>query len=230
MMNQCTPSSVLIAKTCTASNYCIWRFTDINCLFDGSDYWRFTDINCLFDGSDYWQRFSSHQVDICEHQFIIDGNKSWDALQLSPCLDIILRIKIAADNEQLTITPNKKLIIRSCARIIFSLKGVNHRIISKHEAPIYVSFLERDLYIYSSHTTNILSKIDVVLKASRVVLIGWFSLNEAPLGLFKFISDYLPYFEKMNIFFYIITKKFELIYKPIKTRIKWHVTRKLMHL
>jgi len=31
---------------------------------------------------------------------------------------------IEADNGQLTITPNKKLIIRNCARIIFSLKGV----------------------------------------------------------------------------------------------------------
>jgi hypothetical protein len=39
-------------------------------------------------------------------------------------------------------------------------------------------------------------KIDVVLKASRVVVIRRFSLNEATLGLFKFISDYLPYFEK----------------------------------
>jgi hypothetical protein len=39
-------------------------------------------------------------------------------------------------------------------------------------------------------------KIDVVLKASRAVVIRRFSLNEAPLGLFKFISDYLPYFEK----------------------------------
>ena len=48
-------------------------------------------------------------------------------------------------------------------------------------------------------------KIDIVFKASRVVVIRWFSLNEAPLGLFKFISDYLPYFEKINIFFNIIT-------------------------
>jgi hypothetical protein len=30
--------------------------------------------------------------------------------------------------------------------------------------------------------------------------------NEAPLGLFKFLSDYLPYFEKINIFFNIIAK------------------------
>jgi len=30
----------------------------------------------------------------------------------------------------------------------------------------------------------------------RAVVIGRFSLNEAPLGLFVFISDYLPYFEK----------------------------------
>jgi hypothetical protein len=50
-------------------------------------------------------------------------------------------------------------------------------------------------------------KIDVVPKASRAVVIRQFSLNEAPLWLFKFISDYLPYFEKINIFFNIITKK-----------------------
>jgi hypothetical protein len=39
-------------------------------------------------------------------------------------------------------------------------------------------------------------KIDVVLKASRAIVIRRFSSNEAPLGLFKFISDYLPYFEQ----------------------------------
>jgi hypothetical protein len=39
-------------------------------------------------------------------------------------------------------------------------------------------------------------KIDVVLKVSRAVVIRRFSLNEAPLELFKHISDYLPYFEK----------------------------------
>jgi hypothetical protein len=49
-------------------------------------------------------------------------------------------------------------------------------------------------------------KIDVVLKALRAILISRFSLNEAPLGLFKYISDYLPYFEKKNIFFNIIAK------------------------
>jgi hypothetical protein len=37
-------------------------------------------------------------------------------------------------------------------------------------------------------------KIDVVLTASRAVVIRGMSLNEAPLGLFKFVSDYLPYF------------------------------------
>ena len=47
----------------------------------------------------------------------------------------------------------------------------------------------------------------IVLKASHAVVIRWFSLNEAPLGLFKFISDYLSYFEKINIFFNIRTKK-----------------------
>ena len=41
-------------------------------------------------------------------------------------------------------------------------------------------------------------KIDVVPNASRAVVIRRFSLNEAPMGLFKFISDYLPYFEKIN--------------------------------
>ena len=50
-------------------------------------------------------------------------------------------------------------------------------------------------------------KKDVVVKVSPVVVIRLFSLNEAPLGLFKFISDYLPYFEKINIFFNIIAKK-----------------------
>jgi hypothetical protein len=50
--------------------------------------------------------------------------------------------------------------------------------------------------------------------APRAVVIGWFSLNEAPLGLFKFISDYLLYFEKNKyIFQYHSKKKFELIYK-----------------
>jgi hypothetical protein len=41
-------------------------------------------------------------------------------------------------------------------------------------------------------------KIDIVLKALHAVVIRRFSLNEAPLGLFKFISDYLPYFEQIN--------------------------------
>jgi hypothetical protein len=50
-------------------------------------------------------------------------------------------------------------------------------------------------------------KIDVVLKASRAVVIRQFSLNEAPLRLFIFISDYLPYFEQINIFFNIIANK-----------------------
>ena len=56
---------------------------------------------------------------------------------------------------------------------------------------------------------NVLNlKIDVVLKASRAVIIRSFSLNEAHLGLFQFIFDYLPYFEKINIFFNIIAKTF----------------------
>jgi hypothetical protein len=45
---------------------------------------------------------------------------------------------------------------------------------------------------------------------ARAVVIWWFSLNEAPLGLFKFISDYLPYFEQINIFFNIIDSKINL--------------------
>ena len=66
-------------------------------------------------------------------------------------------------------------------------------------------------------------KIDVVLKASHAIVIRWFSLNEAPLGLFKFISDYLPYFEKVNIFFNIITKKFEFIYKDWSKLFVWFI-------
>ena len=50
-------------------------------------------------------------------------------------------------------------------------------------------------------------KIDVVPKASRAVVIRRFSLNEAPLGLFEFISDYLPYFEKKIYIFQYHSKK-----------------------
>ena len=50
-----------------------------------------------------------------------------------------------------------------------------------------------------------LSTFSYVLKID-VVVISQFSLNEAPLGLFKLWSDYLPYFEKINIFFNIIAK------------------------
>jgi hypothetical protein len=46
-----------------------------------------------------------------------------------------------------------------------------------------------------------------LIEVIRAVVIGRFSLNEAPLGLFKFVSDYLPYFKKINIFFNIIAKK-----------------------
>ena len=46
-----------------------------------------------------------------------------------------------------------------------------------------------------------------------VVLIRRFSSNEAPLGLFKFISDYLPYFEKKIDVSISYQKKFELNYK-----------------
>ena len=44
-------------------------------------------------------------------------------------------------------------------------------------------------------------KIDVIFKVSRAIVMRLFSLNEAPLGLFKFISDYLPYFEKNQYIF-----------------------------
>jgi hypothetical protein len=50
-------------------------------------------------------------------------------------------------------------------------------------------------------------KIDIVLKALCAVVISQFSLNEAPLGLFKFISDYLPYFEKNKYIFQYHNKK-----------------------
>jgi hypothetical protein len=48
-------------------------------------------------------------------------------------------------------------------------------------------------------------KIDVVLKGfeCRCHQVIFFK----PLGLFKFISDYLPYFERINIFFNIITNE-----------------------
>ena len=45
---------------------------------------------------------------------------------------------------------------------------------------------------------------ELILESHVIFYVVW---------LFKFISDYLPYFGKINIFFNIITKKFELIYK-----------------
>ena len=50
-------------------------------------------------------------------------------------------------------------------------------------------------------------RIDVVLKASGAVVICLFSLNEPPLGLFIFISDFLLYFEKNRYIFQYETKK-----------------------
>jgi hypothetical protein len=50
-------------------------------------------------------------------------------------------------------------------------------------------------------------KIDIVLNVSRAVVIRRFSLNEAPLAVFKFISDYLPYFEKNKYIFQYHNKK-----------------------
>jgi hypothetical protein len=42
----------------------------------------------------------------------------------------------------------------------------------------------------------------VACRCHRVI----FFKCEAPLGLFKFISDYFSYFEKINLFFNIIAK------------------------
>ena len=50
-------------------------------------------------------------------------------------------------------------------------------------------------------------RIDVVLKASGAVVIGLFSLNEPPLGLFIFIADVLLYFEKNRYIFQYHNKK-----------------------
>jgi hypothetical protein len=59
--------------------------------------------------------------------------------------------------------------------------------------PFYTCFgWFKELRLFS-YVLNL--KLDVVLKASRAVVIRRFSLNEAHLGLFEFISDYLPYFE-----------------------------------
>jgi hypothetical protein len=49
-------------------------------------------------------------------------------------------------------------------------------------------------------------KIDVVLKAPCAIVIRRFSLNEAPLGLYKFFPIICHILKKINIFFYI-TKK-----------------------
>jgi hypothetical protein len=65
------------------------------------------------------------------------------------------------------------------------------------------------IFRFRSLTNN----LNFYTNPSCAIVIRWFSLNEASLGLFKFNSDCLPYFEKINIFFNIIAKKFELIYK-----------------
>ena len=50
-------------------------------------------------------------------------------------------------------------------------------------------------------------RIDVVLKASGAVVICLFSLNEPPLGLFIFISDFCFILKKIDIFFNMKPKK-----------------------
>jgi hypothetical protein len=66
-----------------------------------------------------------------------------------------------------------------------------YTIILESHVSIYVFGLIKKLRLF----VNVLNlTINVVLKASRVVVIRLFSLSDAPLGLFKFISDYLSYF------------------------------------
>ena len=79
-----------------------------------------------------------------------------------------------------------------------------YKLILESHVILYVFWLVKKLSTFS-YVLNL--KIDNVPKASHAVVIRRFSLNEAPLGLFKFISDYLPYFEKINLFFNIIAKK-----------------------
>ena len=70
---------------------------------------------------------------------------------------------------------------------------------------LYTCFVWFKMLRLFSYLLNL--KIDVVLKASRAVVIRRFSLNEAPLGLFKFNSDYLPYFERMKLFINMIAEE-----------------------
>ena len=70
--------------------------------------------------------------------------------------------------------------------------------------PLYTCFDWLNKLGLFSYVLNL--KIDVVLKASRAVVIRRFSLSEAPLGLFKFISDYLSYFEKNKYIFHYHSK------------------------
>jgi hypothetical protein len=78
---------------------------------------------------------------------------------------------------------------------------------------VNIAFYSVQEEITSIRLSYVLSlKIDFALKASHAVVIRRFSLNETPLVLFKFISDYLPYFEKINIFF---NRKEFLIYANI---------------
>jgi hypothetical protein len=70
----------------------------------------------------------------------------------------------------------------------------SHWRVLKNGDPHYLFHICFDWFKKLRLFVNVLNlKIDVVLKASRAVVIRWFSLNEAPLELFKFITDYLPY-------------------------------------
>jgi hypothetical protein len=60
----------------------------------------------------------------------------------------------------------------------------------------------------SAHILNIPDGFNYIAKNRKI-----FKHKSGGIVVFEFISDYLPYFEKINIFFNIITKKVVLIYK-----------------
>jgi hypothetical protein len=67
--------------------------------------------------------------------------------------------------------------------------------------------IEKHIFFFKIKKVEVICQCTEYKNKRRSQGVAWFSLNEASLGLFKFISDYLPYFEKKNMFFNIITKK-----------------------
>jgi len=104
------------------------------------------------------------------------------------------------ENKQSFIIKNWAIILcKDCGSVILPYK-----LILESHVILYVFWLIKKLRLF----VNVLNlTINVTLKESHAVVTRWFSLSDATLGLFKFISDYLSYFEKNKYIFQYQNKK-----------------------